>query len=69
MQPNAKPYRAGHWVVAGTILGTFVGILFGKLALGMIFGFFIGVMVDSHKRKAAAAPAEKATDGQQDPMG
>ncbi|MDR6983032.1 uncharacterized protein YqgC (DUF456 family) [Rheinheimera pacifica] len=68
MQPDKKPYRPGHWVVLGTILGTFIGIIFDKLALGMIFGFFIGVMIDSHKKKSKSAPAEKTPDGQSDSL-
>jgi len=52
MQPSNKPYKPGQWILMGTALGAFIGILLGKLALGMIFGFFIGVAIDSNKRKA-----------------
>ncbi|KRA33791.1 hypothetical protein ASD68_12635 [Rhodanobacter sp. Root627] len=62
MQPTKKPYRPGHWIVVGTILGTFIGILLGKLALGMIFGFFLGAMIDAHKRKSIAVPAKESSD-------
>ena len=62
MQPVKKPYRPGHWIVVGTILGTFIGILLSKLALGMIFGFFLGVMIDSNKRRSIAAPAKESSD-------
>jgi hypothetical protein len=53
MEPASKPYKPGSWIGYGTLLGTFIGILLGKLALGMIFGFFIGLAIDSNKRKAA----------------
>lgn len=52
MQPTKKPYKPGQWILMSTALGAFIGILLGKLALGMIFGFFIGVAIDSSKRKA-----------------
>jgi len=50
-----RPYKSGQWIWLGTALGAFVGLLVGKFALGLIFGFFIGVAVDSTKRKAALA--------------
>lgn len=58
MEPTQKTYKAGHWVVWGTILGAFIGLLLGKFALGLIFGFFIGVFIDSAKRKGAPGPQE-----------
>ena len=42
MQPNTDGYRPGSATLLGFVLGTFIGLLFGNLALGMIFGFFIG---------------------------
>lgn len=58
MEPTQKTYRAGQWVVWGTVLGAFIGLLFGKFALGLIFGFFLGVFIDSAKRKGATRPPE-----------
>jgi hypothetical protein len=52
MTANSSTYRPGRWVVLGTILGAFLGLLFGKFALGLIFGFLVGIMIDSSKRKA-----------------
>jgi hypothetical protein len=40
-------------------------MLFGKLALGMISGFFVGLIVDSGKRKATT-PADRMPDGDGD---
>jgi hypothetical protein len=62
MQPSQKPYKPGHWVFLGFVLGTFIGILFGKLALGMIFGFFVGIVIDSSKRKSASRPEKAPSD-------
>ncbi len=53
MQPEPKLYKPGQWVILGTALGAFLGLLLGKFALGLIFGFFLGVMTDSIKRKAS----------------
>jgi len=61
--PN-KPYKPGQWILVGTALGAFIGILLGKLALGMIFGFFIGVAIDSNKRNAKAGlEKDSSNDG------
>lgn len=64
MSNDPSPYKPGHGVVLGTALGAFIGLLVDKFALGLIFGFFAGVFVDSRKRKAAAAAAARdaATD-------
>lgn len=53
MQPGRKRYRRGEWVFLGTVLGAFIGLLFGKFALGLIFGFFAGIAIDVMKRKAS----------------
>ncbi len=57
MESNPRTYRRGHWIVWGTLLGAFLGLLVGKFALGMIFGFFVGVFVDSAKWKASRREA------------
>lgn len=62
MEPTQKPYKPGHWIVLSTVLGTFMGLLFWKLALGMIFGFFLGIAIDSFKRKAASVSKESRSD-------
>jgi hypothetical protein len=46
-----SPYKRGTYVGLGLALGTFIGILLNKLALGMIFGFFIGAAMDAKKWK------------------
>lgn len=48
-------YKPGQWVTLGTVLGAFIGLLLGKFALGLIFGFFGGIMIDSVKRRASRA--------------
>jgi uncharacterized membrane protein YccC len=65
MPTTGKPYRKGQWIVIGVALGAFIGMLFGKLALGMISGFFVGLIVDSGKRKATT-PADRMPDGDGD---
>ena len=55
MQPNLNGYRPGSATLLGFVLGTFIGLLFGNLALGMIFGFFIGAAVDGAKQKKASS--------------
>jgi F0F1-type ATP synthase assembly protein I len=62
MQQSNNLYKPGRGVFLGIVLGTFLGILFNKLALGMIFGFFVGVAVDSWRRKAASASKEIQVD-------
>ena len=55
MQPNTDGYRPGSATLLGFVLGTFIGLLFGNLALGMIFGFFIGAALDGAKQKKATS--------------
>ena len=55
-----EPYKPGTWIFLGILLGAFVGLLFSKFALGAIFGFFVGLAVDSSKRKASSSSEEKA---------
>ncbi len=47
-QPRSKPFESGHWTMLGAVLGAFLGLLFGKSALGLIFGFFGGILT-AHK--------------------
>lgn len=61
---SKKTYRPGHWVVLGTALGAFIGLLVSKFAIGLIFGFFVGLAIDANKRKSAiAADGGSANDG------
>lgn len=50
-QPPAKPAKTGQWVFIGTAAGAFIGLLFGKFAIGLIFGFFAGILIGAAKRK------------------
>lgn len=56
-----KPYKPGTWIVLGIVLGAFIGLLFSKLVLGGIFGFFLGLAIDSSKRKAIGSSEEKVS--------
>jgi F0F1-type ATP synthase assembly protein I len=58
MHSDPSPYKRGQWIVRGTIVGAFVGLLFGKFAIGLIFGFMVGIFIDSQKRKAAEAASK-----------
>ncbi len=58
MASGANTYRPGHYTGLGFLIGLFVGILADQLALGMIFGFFIGAAIDANKRRAAAADSD-----------
>lgn len=62
MKSERKPYRSGQSIILCTALGALLGLLVGKFALGLIFGFFVGVMVDSVKRKASKAGHEGPPD-------
>lgn len=62
MQTANKPYKPGQWILLGTALGTFGGILLDSLALGMIFGFFLGAIIDSQRRRAAEAAATESAE-------
>ena len=61
VQSEPKIYKPGQWVILGTVLGAFIGLLLGKFAIGLIFGFFAGIMIDSAKRKASKAGSERGT--------
>ena len=62
MQSEPKIYKPGHWVILGAVLGAFIGLLLGKFALGLIFGFFGGIVIDSGKRRASKGGSERGTD-------
>lgn len=61
MQPETRTYKPGQWLLWGAALGAFIGLLFGKFAIGLIVGFFVGIGVDSAKRKASKANNEVRT--------
>jgi len=63
MNSNPESYKPGTWILLGTVIGAFIGLLFGKFAIGLIFGFFVGVAIDSRKRKAAASASDNQPDG------
>jgi F0F1-type ATP synthase assembly protein I len=59
MESESTPTKPVNWVLRGTVLGAFCGLLIDKFALGMIFGFFIGAAIGGSKRKAdEAKPAD-----------
>jgi uncharacterized membrane protein YfcA len=62
MDTNPVDYKRGSWILLGTAIGAFIGLLFGKFAIGLIFGFFIGVFIDSQKRKTAQGIAQDKRD-------
>lgn len=62
MQSEPEIYKSGQWVILGTALGAFIGLLLGKFAIGLIFGFFGGIVIDSVKRRASKAGSERGTD-------
>ncbi|MDQ5979608.1 MAG: hypothetical protein QG602_2583 [Verrucomicrobiota bacterium] len=57
--PPSKPPKPVNWGILGAMLGGFIGIVADKFALGLIFGFFIGLMIGSAKRKAAASDSTR----------
>lgn len=69
MHSNPSPYKRGQWIVLGTVLGAFIGLLFGKFAIGLIFGFFVGLFVDSKKRKAAESATKDRPTNEEDTAG
>jgi hypothetical protein len=58
MNTGPKLPRPGGATFGYFVLGTFIGILLHKLALGMILGFFVGAAVDASRRKKASASEE-----------
>jgi hypothetical protein len=54
--------KPGQWVIFGAALGAFIGLLLGKFAIGLLFGFFGGIVIDSVKRRASKAGSERGTD-------
>ena len=67
MNSESKPYRPGQATFLFTVIGAFVGLLIGKFALGLIFGFFIGLAAESARRRAASAtgPAKDISEDQE----
>ena len=62
MSDSQKPYKPGTWIVLGPVLGSFLGLVFGKFALGMSFGFFAGLYIDSKKRKIASQGSQRKSE-------
>ncbi len=52
---DSPPVKTRNWPIFGTLLGGFIGLLLGKFALGLIFGFLIGAAIGGAKRKASVA--------------
>lgn len=67
MQQEAPPYKRGQWVFRATVIGSFLGLLFDKFAIGLIFGFFVGIFIDSSKRKAAEAESKPRSPEEERP--
>lgn len=49
-------------MVRGAILGAFAGLLSGKFALGLIFGFIAGIAIDASKRRPPASGDSQPPD-------
>lgn len=62
VQSESKIYKPGQWLILGAALGAFIGLLLGKFALGLIFGFFAGIAIDSAKRRASKGGSESGAD-------
>jgi hypothetical protein len=58
MSTDPRSPRPGAATFGCFLLGTFVGILLHKLALGMILGFFVGAAIDASRRKRASGSGE-----------
>lgn len=54
MTPETSPPTSGRALIVCTVLGTFVGLLLGKLPIGLLVGFFIGLILESQARKSAS---------------
>jgi uncharacterized protein YqgC (DUF456 family) len=67
MQSEPSSYKPGHSVVLGTIIGAFIGLLVGKFAIGLIFGFFVGIAIDSRKRNEAESATRDRTLHENEP--
>ena len=67
MQHESRPYKPGQWLVWGAALGAFIGLLVDKFAIGLIAGFFAGIVIDSRRRKAAAAATRDRPPGEDPP--
>lgn len=63
MSSDLTPPRSGLATLYGVAAGTVIGILIDQLALGIVFGYLIGAMIDSNRRKQhATREAESPTD-------
>ncbi|RXK55834.1 hypothetical protein ESB00_08105 [Oleiharenicola lentus] len=57
--PPSSPAKPVNWGILGAMVGGFIGIVADKFALGLIFGFLIGLMIGSAKRKTAASDSTR----------
>ena len=62
MSSDPKPAYSGQATLTGVAVGTVLGIIFDKLAIGIIFGFFIGTVIDSNRRQQQAAREAETRD-------
>ncbi len=51
--PNES--KLGYWIALCGVLGGFIGLLIGKFAIGLLVGFFAGVVIASVSRKSSGS--------------
>lgn len=52
MGKETESFSKGNYMLKSVIIGGFIGILADKLALGMIYGFFISAFLEAKQKKA-----------------
>jgi hypothetical protein len=62
MASDPKPAYSGQATLTGVAVGTILGIILDKLAIGIVFGYFIGTVIDSSRRKQQAAREAETRD-------
>lgn len=55
MDKETESFSKGRYVLKCVIVGGFIGIVIDKLALGMIFGFFVGAFLEAKYKQADQA--------------